>query len=1110
MGLERSMGLRAREAVEILWNSQSLPKVPSSVGPMERYQAGIRWTLRLVAIAFAESRKLLPMRSPIYAESYSLHGLWSQLEEIAARNDHELLSRFSAWPRLLSLVRLVREGSSHPDMPIRPYGGELLEPGNPCSTDGVSLALASLEVPGKGPSDSVVWQILGRLCRTGRGRRIDFAHLETDYVGQLYQAFLEGVPEVQDLGGFSLVDSRQVRKASGAFYTPISLARATVEKTLEPLCNDGHGPVPPERLLQLRVCDPAMGSGAFLVAVLRSLSQAALSSLTHHGRLCERAGKTVVRWGAGREFELPLPVADERFQEMLLAHIRRHVVECCLYGVDLDPLSVELARFSLWLETMDRHLPLTFLTHKLKVGNSLVGASLADLETYPLRAWQAHVEHSAAARNRLVECTKMLSPLATAARQPSLPFTSGAIGGRALRTDLARRITKLQRLPVQFPDLKREHYREHYLEAPARLELKRHLDTWCALWFWPESWPTEGLFPDDWYGGCMGQKPGIAKIAGDGAFFHWELEFPEVFSRRRPGFDAVVGNPPWEIIKGAERGEDEEQHRSLSNWFKGYYEPAGKFQKALARRPRKSPFTRQGSGDTNTYKLFVERGFSLCRQGGRMGFIVPAGIYADDGAGELRHLLVSKGSWEWLYGMDNRKRHFPIDGRFRFAVIVVGKGGATKSIQASFLNSTIAGLTDLDHGRWIGLESPPRTRGRAALKPFVETATVAARQALERIEVVGESLFMRGRTAWAASYHREYDAGGASKRFFSAAHWLNRGWRSDSLGLLHPPGDHQWGQLALPVYQGTMVQQYDFSAAKWGSEERRWSPNVHWLKRKVEPRFFMDLEEARFRTIPDYKVAVRRITNATNSRTVVAALVPPMPCTDKAAVLQLDDPVRQLLVVAALNSLGVDASARLRCSGTQLDRHHLAALPLPAPARFRVEEVAFLALRLCGPHPWFAPLWLDLRNRLPQLTAAGWGEHFLHEATARRLATAAIEALVAEAMGLSSHDLLGILSDCDLQAGELKERATLNRLDPRGFWRVDRVLPSAQRLPALALAAHEILTNKGPEALLATVPSGASRAVRNLSWSDCEAAAQPVLRLQEALRKRVGQQAALL
>jgi hypothetical protein len=1110
MGLEGNMGRRAREAVEILWNCPSLPEVPPSVGPQECYQAGIRWTLRLVAIAFAESRKLLPMQSPIYAESYSLHSLWKQLEETAARNDQILELRFSAWPRLLSLVRLVREGSSHPDMPIRPYGGELLEPGDSESTDGVARALALLEEPEMGPSDSAVWQILGRLCRTGRGRRIDFAHLEADYVGQLYQAFLEGVPQAVGSGGFSLVDSRQLRKASGAFYTPLKLARATVEKTLAPLCNDGPGPVLPEHLLQLRVCDPAMGSGAFLVAALRSLSQAALRSLTYHGRLSERRGKTVIRWGAGREFELPLPVTDDRFQEMLLAHIRRHVVECCLYGVDLDPLSVELARFSLWLETMDRHLPLTFLTHKLKVGDSLVGATLADLETYPLRAWQAHAEHSVTARNHFVECSKRLSPLATAARQPSLPFSSGTVGGRDLRTDLARRISKLQRLPVQFPDLKREHYRSNYLEAPARLELKRHLDGWCALWFWPDNWPTEGLFPEEWYGGCPAQQSGIARIARARAFFHWELEFPEVFARRRPGFDAVVGNPPWEIIKGADRGEGEAEHRSLTNWFKGYHEPAGKFQSALARQAQNSPFTRQGSGDTNTYKLFVERGFSLCRKGGRLGFIVPAGIYADDGAGELRHLLVSKGSWECLYGMDNRKRHFPIDGRFRFAVIVVRKAGATKSIQASFLNSTVAGLEDFDRGRWIELEPPPRTRGSAALQPFVETATVAARQALERIEVAGEGLFLRGRAAWSASYHREYDAGGASKRFFPADHWLKSDWGSDSLGLLQPPHGEPWERLALPVYQGTMLQQYDFSAARWGSEERRWSPNLQWSRRKVEPRFYMGLEEARYRTIPDYKVAVRRITNATNSRTVVAALVPPLPCTDKAAVLRMDDPVSQLLAVASLNSFGVDASARLRCSGTQLDRHHLAALPLPAPARFRVEEVAYLALRLSGPHPWFAPLWLDLRSRLPQLTSAGWGEHFLHEATARRLARAAIESLVAEAMGLSSDDLLGILAECDLQTDQLKERATLNRLDPRGFWRVDRVLPPAQRLPALALAAHETLTQKGPEALLATVPNGASKDVRNLSWSDCEEAAQPVLRLQEALHKRVGQQAVLL
>ncbi len=144
------------------------------------------------------------------------------------------------------------------------------------------------------------------------------------------------------------------------------------------------------------------------------------------------------------------------------------------------------------------------------------------------------------------------------------------------------------------------------------------------------------------------------------------------------------------------------------------------------------------------------------------------------------------------------------------------------------------------------------------------------------------------------------------------------------------------------------------------------------------------------------------------------------------------------------------------------------------------------------------------------LAAAEWGEHFLHDPVARRIARSAVEALVAEAVGLTVGDITGILADCELPTDQLSERTILNRLDPRGFWRVDRALPPAERLPALSLVAHETLTNKGPEALLAMVPSGASAADRNLTWSDCEAAAQPVMRLQEALRRRVGQQAVLL
>ena len=1111
MGFEKSMGARAREAIEILWNDLPCSPELSSVSARNRYQAGVRWALRLVAIGFAESRRLLPVHSPVYVGSYSLHGLWRQLGEIAARQDHELELRFSAWPRLLSLVRLVCEGSSHPDLPIRPYGGELLEPGDSAAADGVARAMAVLEDPTRGPSDAVVWQILQRLCCNRRGQRIDFAALEADYVGQLYQAFLEGAPKVRDSGALELVRSRHQRKASGAFYTPLTLAQAVVERTLRPLCQDGDGPVPPEQLLQLRVCDPAMGSGAFLVAALRCLSEAAIQSLDFHGRLSAAEGKTVIRWGVGREFEVPLSRTDDRFQEILLAHVRRHVVECCLYGVDLDPISVELARFSLWLETMDRHLPLTFLSHKLKVGDSLVGASLADLETYPLRAWQAQAEHSLAARSCFEKSSRQLSPLATAAWQPRLPFASDSTRGSELQTVLARGMEKLQRLPVQFPDLKRAHYREQFLDSPARLELKGHLDTWCALWFWPPDQPCEGLLPDDWYGGRCARQEQISELAREYSFFHWELEFPEVFARRRAGFDAVVGNPPWEVIKGGNREANGVPLRALTNWLRGRHEPAGRFQKALMRQARETPFVAQGAGDTNTYKLFVEQGFALCRTGGRLGFIVPAGIYADVGAGELRQMLVSKGRWELLYGMDNRRRHFPIDGRFRFAVVITGKGGRTGAIRASFLNSDSEGLNgDGVAARWVTIEPAAKPRGSSALPPFAETATAAARQALEKVEARGQGVMVRGRGAWAASYLREHDAGGAMTQFFPVEHWLDHGWLVDSLGLLRPMGEVRPEQLALPVYQGTMIQAYDFAASNWSMPGNgRWSPAGSWPERTLEARFYMDLDEARPRTIPEYKVAVRRITNATNTRTVVAALVPPLPCTDKAAVLHLADPVRQLLVVAALNSFCIDASARLRCAGTQLDRHHLAALPLPEPGAIRTEEVALLALRLCGPHPWFAPLWLDLRKRLPLLTGRPWGAHLLHDAMARRRAVAAIEALVAEALGLTVDDLAGILADCNLSVAALNHGATRVRLDPRGFWRVDREVPPAERTTTLALEAFKLLLRKGPDALLATIPNGAGPVARRKGWAECELAALPVLELQDALRKRSGQQAAL-
>ena len=212
------------------------------------------------------------------------------------------------------------------------------------------------------------------------------------------------IKRVVATGEFYLVRAGNTRKGTGTFYTRPQLAVPTVHRTLEPLCYDKAAdgtltPKEPETILGLKVCDPACGSASFLVAALHYLTDALYKSLCHHRHLDdpEQAKKLTLPYGRPRtgktkEELVPFPPNDpqrgDTFPERIKALLRRHVVERCIYGVDINPLAVELARVSLWVETLDPELPFSFLDHKIKVGNSLVGCWLDRVEDYPLKAWE--------------------------------------------------------------------------------------------------------------------------------------------------------------------------------------------------------------------------------------------------------------------------------------------------------------------------------------------------------------------------------------------------------------------------------------------------------------------------------------------------------------------------------------------------------------------------------------------------------------------------------------------------------------------------------------------------------------------------------------------------
>jgi len=683
-------------------------------------------------------------------------------------------------------------------------------------------------------------------------------------------------------GEWFLVRWGGTRKGSGTFYTRPGLAVPTVQRTLRPLAytppNKADGtpdsdapardwlPRRPEEILALKTCDPACGSGTFPVAALRYLTDALYAAVHHHGRVADRGDRSVVSLLGPRAAEaddvaalgqemVPCRPDDPSFEPRLKAVLKRHVVERCIYGVDLDPLAVELCRLSLWIETMDRTLPFSFLDHKVKCGNGLVGAWFDQFLHYPVMAWKnregGDKGHANGVNFKKEERGAALRKFATGplktdlvdvlTGQMQLDFRSRAQAANAVHADALALLARLHDLPVQDAAERARIYREELLADPAWQSLKAAMDLWCACWFWPAEALEHAPLPSTLAAPSPETQAEAARLAARLRFFHWELEFPDVFRAAGSGFDGILGNPPWDIAKPNSKeffsnldplyrtygkqealrkqgdyfvaGDTERQwldynadFRAQSNFMKyavnAHGDPAtaedndrfgiarGKPNDWLHKRWRDlrgsttgyadpaHPFQHQGSADINLYKAFLEAAHALLRPGGRLGFIVPSGLYSDHGTGALRRLFLDRCQWEWLFGFENRDGVFEIHRSFKFNPVIIQKGGTTAAIRTAFMRRK---LED-----WERAEELATAYSRAQVDQFsprsqaiLEIQSARDLQILEKIYANSVLLGDDGPEGWGIEYATEFHMTNDSKLFPPRTVWEEQGYRPD-------------------------------------------------------------------------------------------------------------------------------------------------------------------------------------------------------------------------------------------------------------------------------------------------------------------------------------------
>ena len=1005
-------------------------------------------------------------------------------------------------------------------------------------------------------------------------------------------------------GEWYLVRWGGTRKGSGTFYTRPALAVPTVQRTLRPLAYDPptgqdgapdrFGPPPlwrpklPEAILALKVCDPACGSGTFPVAALRFLTDALYASLHEHGRIRGEGDRAVVRLlegtspagpvpeeRLGHEL-LPDPPDSELFEPRLKAVLRRYVVERCIYGVDLDPLAVELCRLALWIETMDRSLPFSFLDHKIKVGNSLVGAWFDTFQHYPVMAWKnreggdknhgngVHFEKDARGKAIKKFVRERLTPdLQRFLGGRNLELFGSTIESNAGRVheDALATLQRMHDLPVHATAERERIYREELVGSAGWHQLREAMDRWCACWFWPADRLEDAPLPTDFAKPRDGTARVAREVAATKRFFHWELEFPDVFRKEGSGFDAVVGNPPWETLQPNSKeyfsnidplyrtyGKQEalryqKQYfanreveaawleytagfKGDSNWMKFAEDPFGdpslhesstdRFAIARGRENERlheawralrstnhrytasdHPYRYRGEGKAYTYKLFLEVAHSILHEDGRIGMIVPSGLYSDHGTTALRSLFLQDCRWEWLFGFENREKVFDIDSRFKFNAIIVAKGGATVEIRTAFMRRK---LED-----WDGAEAIAVPYSREQVERFspssraiLEIQSGRDLEILEKIYANSVLLGDEGPDGWGIRYAQgDFNMTSDSGLFPPRPKWESQGYRPDEysrwlkgkwrpigelwaeLGVRAlPEGEHRVAQppydtlpvpraaipagfilsreadawirqeeienTALPLYEGRMIGQFDFSQKGWVSGKGRgavWR-DLGFNPVSLEPQFLMAAS-----TFPDYnyarvsKLGQMRVTSATNTRTLIVTALPNVPCGDKVAILRSRRETSVVSLSAVLNAFCMDFQARLRTVGLQIDQHLLYSLAVMRPSQI-LQLIEGMSLGLSLPTPIGAAEWERYLGERSWRTY--WGVTPLRRVEQEVMLNCAVAAL----MNVEYDELAYILEDCDWPLGEY------SRTRSKSFWRVDKLLDPEMRRTVLTVVAY--------------------------------------------------------
>jgi Eco57I restriction-modification methylase len=796
---------------------------------------------------------------------------------------------------------------------------------------------------------------LRALCYTTQDHQllpVNWRTLGSEELGSIYESLLELHPKMnREAGTFELETAAgHERKTTGSYYTPTSLVDRLLNSALEPVLEEAMRAHDPEAaLLDLKVCDTAAGSGHFLVAAARRIALRLAS----------------VRTG------------DEEASPEAVTHALRDVVGRCIYGVDLNPLAVELCKVSLWMEALEPGKPLSFLDHHIQLGNSLLGTTPHLLrEGIPddaFKALEGDDKQSAAQlrqRNQMERETEQIGFLSQlqVGRDPD----PAGVTRRAVELDQAddSTIEAIADKRSRFRDLvENADYRRRTLAA----------DAWCAAFFWVKveggsTAITEDVFrslqksPDLMPKATLQE---VERLSREYRFFHFHLAFPEVFDSTRGatndqvgwpgGFDVVLGNPPWERLKlqdkeyfaetrpdiaaapnAAKRAELIAQAQNEDPELWRAYEKARRASEATIHIVRNSGrYPLCGRGDINTYSVFSELDLQVIRAVGRVGIVVPTGIATDTTTKLFFQRIVDKAALVSLYDFENRAQIFKgVHGSYKFSLLTLSGGAhAQPDAEFAFYLRHVSDLNDPERRFRLSADDIARLNPNTRTCPIFRNRRDAeiTKAAYRRVPVLLDRTLCEN--PWEVSFRRLFNSTNDVRLFKSKEQLEVQGFAL--VGNRFERGSELW----LPVYEAKMVSMYDHRAAdvvinpnvttRQAQPDELSDEQHRDTARSAIPRWWVPRQEVLAR-LPDPSAAVLLgicdITAATNRRSMLACLLPVAGATDTLPIVVSERPLEEfLLLLANFNSFAYDYLLRQGLGGLHLSNYLLEQAPTIPP-----------------------------------------------------------------------------------------------------------------------------------------------------------------------------------